>query len=53
MRSAKDRDELLLPDTERQQAQGKQVAFRANVALPNRKSTKRLDSAIVSSAPGQ
>ena len=31
--SAEDRDELLLPEIERQQAEGKQVAFRADAAF--------------------
>jgi hypothetical protein len=36
--SAENRDELLLPEIERQRAEGKQVAFRADAArpLPNR-----------------
>ena len=39
--SAEDWEELLLPEIERQQRVGKEVAFRADAALPSRRFTKR------------
>jgi hypothetical protein len=40
--SADDWDELLLPEIERQQADGRRVAFRADAAFAKPRSTRRL-----------
>ncbi len=39
--SAEGWEEVLLPEIERQQRMGKEVAFRADAALPSRISTRR------------
>ena len=39
--SAEDWDDLLLPEIDRQQAEGKRVAFRADAAFATRRSTTR------------
>jgi len=43
--SADDWEELLLPEVERQQKQGKEVVFRADAPSPSRRSTRRWRSA--------
>ena len=44
--SADDREELLLPEIERQRKLGKDVVFRADAAFAKRKSTRRWSSAV-------